>query len=117
VPVAIEVQKSKLSVDEITRRTKKYHDLGIYVLWLALHNSNLSDDKYSPSAWERWCHATYFGRVYYWLTDLTVLPIHFSAHQLYAEETTWYEAGGTKEQKAVIFDHLNAIKCQLQVSA
>ena len=94
VPVAIEVQRSKLSVNEITRRTSEYNRLGINVLWLALFNEKLNNDKYSPSAWEKWCHAVYFGRVYYWLADLTVVPVHFSDYQLYVEESNWYESGG-----------------------
>lgn len=93
-PVAIEVQKSKVSVNEIRRRTIEYEKLGINVLWLALLNKKLNQDRYSPSAWEKWCHAAYFGRVYYWLVDLTVIPFHFSECQLYVEESTWYESGG-----------------------
>jgi competence protein CoiA len=94
VPVAIEVQRSKISVNEITRRTAEYHSKGINVLWLALFNDKLYNEKYSPNAWEKWCHAVYFGRVYYWLNDLTVEPFHFSDYQLYVEASTWFESGG-----------------------
>ena len=97
VPVAIEIQRSALSVNEITRRTSEYYKLGINVLWLALFNDKLNEDKYSPKAWEKWCHAAYFGRVYYWLADLTVVPIHFSEYKLYVEQTSWYEPGGYEQ--------------------
>ena len=96
-PVAIEVQRSKISVNEITRRTSEYHKAGINVLWLALFNDRLLNERYSPSAWEKWCHAVYFGRVYYWLNDLTIKPFHFSDYQLYVEESTWFEPGGYEQ--------------------
>ena len=94
VPVALEVQKSKISANEIFRRTETYNTLGIHVLWIAIINSKLNEERYSPSAWEKWCHAAYFGRVYYWLRDSIVLPFHFSDYLLYVEESTWFETGG-----------------------
>lgn len=98
-PVAIEVQRSKLSVNEITRRTSIYNKLGINVLWLAIHNDKLANERYSPSAWEKWCHAVYFGRVYYWADGLNVVPIHFSKHKLWVEESTWFESGGCERSE------------------
>ena len=98
-PVAIEIQRSNISVDSITSRTIIYEKLGIYVVWLALFNDDLYQDKYSPKAWEKWCHATYFGRVYYWMSDLTVVPVHFSDYFLYVETSSWYNEYG-EEQSA-----------------
>ncbi len=98
-PVAIEVQRSNLSVNEITVRTAAYAKLGIYVLWLALSNEKLNDEKYSPKAWEKWCHAAYFGRVYYWISELIILPVHFSEYSLYVESSSWYDEYG-EEQSA-----------------
>lgn len=94
VPVAIEIQKSNLSVNEIIKRTRSYHEKGIYVLWLCLFNKKLNNDAYSPKAWEKWLHATYFGRVYYWVADLTVLPVHFSDYSTYVEEKSYYDSSG-----------------------
>ena len=96
VPVAIEVQRSILTVNEITRRTKEYQRLGVHVLWLSLFSTRLVEDRFSPSAWEKWCHATYYGRVYYWVSGLDVIPYHFSDYKLYVEESTWYESGGNE---------------------
>lgn len=84
---AIEVQLSSLSVDKIIERTKEYARLGVYVLWLPQYNSTLLEEKYSPRAWEKWLHATYYGRVYYWKSGLTVVPVHFDEYQLYVELT------------------------------
>lgn len=94
VPVAIEAQRSNLSVNEIVRRTVAYEKLGIHVMWLALYNDKLEEERYSPKAWEKWCHALYFGRVYYWKERLTVLPVHFGPFYKHVEETSWFEEGG-----------------------
>ena len=93
VPVAIEIQKSNLTVNKIIERTKKYEQLGIHVLWLALPNSQIKSDKYTPKAWEKWCHAVYFGRVYYWIENLTVVPMHFQDYRTYVESSSWYASG------------------------
>ena len=77
VPVAIEVQLSSLSLDKIRYRTAEYARKGIYVLWLPLYAPELNQELYRPRPWERWLHAAYFGRVYYWLEGLKVVPVHF----------------------------------------
>ena len=76
-PVAIEVQISNLSMAEISRRTVEYERRGIYVLWLAQWTPKLDSGRYTPKPWERWLHAAYFGRVYYWLEGTTIAPYHF----------------------------------------
>ncbi|BAK76492.1 competence protein CoiA-like family protein [Pseudogulbenkiania sp. NH8B] len=96
IPVAIEIQRSNLSVSDITTRTENYHRLGVAVIWIGLRNENLSSNMYSPKAWEKWCHATYFGRVYYWVEGLILQPIHFGDYKLYVEQRTWYEPGGSE---------------------
>jgi competence protein CoiA len=77
VPVAIEVQLSSLSLDRIKYRTAEYARRGIYLLWLPLYTEALKGELYRPRPWERWLHAAYFGRVYYWLEGLRIVPIHF----------------------------------------
>lgn len=94
VPVAIEIQKSNLTVNKIIERTVRYKELGIHVLWLALFNDKLAGDKYKPKAWEKWCHAAYYGRVYYWVGGLTIAPVHFGEYKTYVEVSSWYESGG-----------------------
>jgi len=32
--------------------------------------------RYSPRLWEKWLHALYFGRVYYWM-KVSVVSYHF----------------------------------------
>lgn len=76
-PVAIEVQLSSLSLAKIRYRTAEYARKGIYVLWLPLYTQVLRQDLYHPRPWECWLHAAYFGRVYYWLEGLKIMPVHF----------------------------------------
>ena len=77
VPVAIEVQVSNLSLTKIQYRTSEYARKGIYVLWLPIFTSDLKQELYAPKPWEQWLHAAYFGRVYYWIEEARILPIHF----------------------------------------
>jgi competence protein CoiA len=63
VKVAIETQRSALTVNDITTRTSNYHLLGIAVLWIGLQKPDIHSAQYSPRAWEKWVHAAYFGRV------------------------------------------------------
>lgn len=77
VPVAIEVQVSNLSPARIRYRTEEYARRGIYVLWLPIYTAGLKQELFSPRPWERWLHAAYFGRVYYWMEGLKIQPVHF----------------------------------------
>lgn len=77
VPVAIEVQASNLTLQKIIRRTEEYARRGIYVLWLPIYKERMSRELYGPRPWERWLHAAYRGRVYYWIEGLKILPVHF----------------------------------------
>jgi competence protein CoiA len=77
VPVAIEVQLSNLTLSRIQYRTAEYARKGIYVLWLPILTPEVRQRLYAPSPWEQWLHAAYFGRVYYWLEGVRILPVHF----------------------------------------
>lgn len=96
VPVAIEVQISSLSLDTIMNRTIWYARKGIYVLWLLQWTPELDLDRYTPKLWEKWVHAAYFGRVYYWLSGLSVVNYQFEPVLKSIRKTSWYAAGGKK---------------------
>jgi len=96
VQVAIEIQISSLSVETIQRRTIEYGRSGIHVLWLLPWNSDLDQCRYSPSIWEKWIHAAYFGRVYYWLQGLQVAEYRFEPHFRTVPRKSWHAAGGKK---------------------
>ena len=94
IPVAIEVQISSLSIETIVRRTEEYTRKGIYLLWLAQWNPALDSQRYSPSVWERWLHAAYLGRIYYWIEGLTVVPYRMAPYSTYVKESNWYSSSG-----------------------
>lgn len=83
VPIAIEMQISKINAKIIERRTKEYTRRGIYLLWVTpwqdIEEGKLQDDRfYDPHAWERYVHfVLYRGRFYYWLKGVIVRPVHF----------------------------------------
>ena len=93
--VAIELQISPISPDEIIRRTCSYTAKRIWVLWITPYQRNLSGlTPYRTSVWERYLHTLYFGKRYYWLERETLLPVHFEPYVLentlqkqYDEET------------------------------
>lgn len=92
--VAIEVQISALTMQQIIHRTKEYCKKGIFILWISIYNPNLEKEKYAPKSWEKWLHTVYYGRVYYWQKELQLLPIHFDDYLLYVEESEWYDPYG-----------------------
>jgi len=94
IPVAIEVQISALSMESIIRRTAEYSRKGIYVLWLAQWTPYLDGVRYSPRLWEKWIHAAYFGRIYYWLEGLKVASYHFDPYFKNIPESSWYSDRG-----------------------
>lgn len=96
VPVAIEVQISSLSLETITERTIEYARKGIYVLWLLQWTPELDSKRYSPRLWEKWIHACYFGRVYYWIAGLTVACYEFEPSLKSVPKTSWYSPKGNK---------------------
>jgi competence protein CoiA len=95
-PVAIEVQLSSLSIETIMRRTIDYAQRGIYVLWLLQWTPNLDSNRYSPRLWEKWIHAAYFGRVYYWIEGLTVASYHFDPNFKSIPQKSWYSKDNRK---------------------
>jgi competence protein CoiA len=96
VPVAIEVQISNLAQEKIIHRTKEYESKGIYVLGLPQWSPYLDGTRYSPRLWEKWVHAAYFGRVYYWMHGIEVASYHFDPHVSRVPETSWYAKDGER---------------------
>ncbi|MFA6545683.1 MAG: competence protein CoiA family protein [Limisphaerales bacterium] len=108
--VAIEVQISALPAETVIHRTVEYATKGIYLLWLAQWTPELDSDTYRPRALERWLHAAYFGRVYYWQSGLTVVPYHFESVQKLKEVREWYEPGGIHQSVGGYSYRLKSIK-------
>jgi competence protein CoiA len=96
--VAIEVQISKLSLDQIANRTFAYQRQGVYVLWLVPWHEKLDLSAYSPRQYERWLHALNYGRVYYVTTEFNVIPYHFGQYMIHVPATD-YGGGYSKKSK------------------
>lgn len=100
-PIAIEVQKSPIDIDGILRRTKRYTELGVYLLWILLDDSPSTffheggkKDVHRIKEWEKYLHAMYWGKVYHWKRDAFVLPCHFDDFEVWVEESNWCSADG-----------------------
>ncbi len=107
VRTAIEVQISALSYDIILRRTAAYAQKKVYLLWLSPWSSALDEnERYAPKLWERWCHAAYFGRVYYWTGGSRVVPYHFDPYLLHVPYNEWHGEGG-EEMSSGGFDRFS----------
>jgi competence protein CoiA len=95
--VAVEIQLSLLTRDQIAWRTKVYTEKNIAVLWMPSYSKELFQARYAPKDWERYLHTLYFGKVYYWLESLTLRPVKFREYQL---ASGWYS--GTRCSKRYV---------------
>ncbi|MBM4300778.1 MAG: competence protein CoiA [Deltaproteobacteria bacterium] len=100
-PVAIEIQRSSVTVDDIIKKAEAYNRLGTYLLYLFPESGpNLTwrdnEQEYvcRPNQWEKFLHSMFFGRVYYWVGGLQVRPYHFSEFKIWVEPRWWYDEDG-----------------------
>lgn len=98
-PVAIEVQRSTLSVKEIERRTRCYRDMQIYVIWIQPFGAPFEGERISPHQWEKWVHGLYFGRIHHWNGGFEIIPVHYGDDLIWVPESEWYEEGGNLRQE------------------
>lgn len=73
IPVAIEIQKSTLDISIMRHRMEEYYKKKIAVLWILPDNEpklilhkNENTMVHRLKEWERYLHAMYYGRLYYW---------------------------------------------------
>lgn len=85
--IAIEIQLSLLSRDQIAWRTEAYARKNIAVLWTPSFSMELFEGRYAPKDWERYLHTLYFGRVYYWFEGVKLVPVKFEEYLL---EPNWF---------------------------
>ena len=80
VPVVVEMQKSAIHDDVITRRTSEYARRGVYILWVSpFGDTEIHDGRmYTLRSWERILHGLYGGTTYYWTQEDRLLPVHFA---------------------------------------
>jgi competence protein CoiA len=90
--VAIELQISAIAPDEIARRTRSYTMKHMPVLWITPYHEGVSGlTPYRTCLWERYLHALYFGKLYYWLAGEDLLPVHFDPYSLGTVSKEWYD--------------------------
>ncbi len=111
--IALEVQKSDITVELIDARTRSYLAAGIAPLWVRLYDFskwphprslNLRNtiwvDRHFIRAWERWAY-DHLGRQL-WFMDSKTFALwrgtFVEAHS-YKEQTSWFSSGG-EEQSA-----------------
>lgn len=93
VPVIMEFIADDEELPEVQQRNALFMKKGIAMLWIrAVKSRPSSNKKYISTEVERYLHALYFGRLYFWYPDLDqhVLPIHF--------HTPEFGYGGTYER-------------------
>ena len=79
--VAIEVQISTLTLEEIERRTALYWEQEIHVLWISpLEELLKQKDRHGQvrlKAWQRFIKGIYYGCIFYWDNYQGVMPVRF----------------------------------------
>lgn len=95
IGVIIEAQRSLLNIRTIIRRTLEYKKRGGYILWVVPLKSPLPK-YFRPRLFERFLHAMYMGRVYYWQQGYgsTVDAVHFAKTAREIPTTSFYKEGG-----------------------
>ena len=80
--IAIEIQISPITLDEIIRRTTAYTRKNIYVLWTPILSLDMFSGRYAPKDFERNLYRLYDEMVYYWSKDLDLVPTEFEEYTL-----------------------------------
>jgi hypothetical protein len=111
IRVAFELQHTALGLDEIEKRAFCYAREGIAQIWTPFLSatqrgaakrigpSRLFVERYSPRPFERWVHGLH-GKDGMWVycpQDMTFWHATLAGHQIYVEETNWFEAGGEEK--------------------
>jgi len=89
--IAIELQRSAISTEEIAERTQIYNDLNIAIIWVIPPPAPRNQSVCRPKSWQRFLHAMYWGRLYYWCSGAYVRPIHLSPYEYWIDEREWYD--------------------------
>jgi competence protein CoiA len=111
--VAIEVQISPLTLDELIRRTSAYTRKNIYVLWTPIFSLDMFGERYAPKEWERYIYSLYDGIVYYWSKNLELVPVEYEKYMLTpGRYSTWSE----KQSKRFIIPEMSPTVSILELS-
>lgn len=80
--IAVEVQRSKMSEEDIARRTAEYERQGVPVIWVFIDPIEELDadwllNEYRRVAWQKSLHDKYNGHVYYWRQGVEVEDVRY----------------------------------------
>jgi hypothetical protein len=104
--VAVELQHTNISLEEIAERTQSYIDADIGVVWISLIDGEIIEngdveadgrvvvERFPARPWQKWAHGLAFGE--HWFLDVDEWKLwrgRFSKHEIYVESTSWYENG------------------------
>jgi hypothetical protein len=90
--VAIEVQHSAISLEDLHRRSESYASSGIAVVWIPiidtkiLNNARTTEDgdllirRYAAPHWQRWINGINFGRMWVMTSDLRLWDAKLKPH-------------------------------------
>ena len=105
-PLVIEAQVSFLSIPQIIKRSETYTKQGIPILWIVPLTEDLGSQPFRPRLYERYLHAMYFGRVYYWRPGFgtQILPVHYGVTERHIPYSEWYDKEAEEEREAGGYD-------------
>jgi hypothetical protein len=93
--VAIEIQKTAQTIEEMQRRTVAYDHLGVHVLWILPENApawiNDQANSCRVQVWHQFLHTAYFGRLYFWQHGRFVRAAHLTPSFRDIPEGNWVE--------------------------
>ena len=104
--LVIEAQVSFLSIPQIIKRSEVYTKRGIPILWIVPLKDDLGDRPFRPRLYERYLHAMYYQRVYYWKPGFgtQLLPIHYGVAERHIPFAEWYDKEAQEEREAGGYD-------------
>jgi competence protein CoiA len=119
--VAIEVQKNKISIDEINKRFDSYSKLGIFLLWvlpdkgpkLFFHEGE-KEEICRINNWENHIQDVQNNRIYYWQSGAFVKPYHLGSFYIYKEEKEWYGEYGELRTSGGVWEEKKSYKMPIQ---
>ena len=104
--IAVEVQISTLPISLIEHRTRVYAQKSFYLLWCSpysIDGPQETEQPFAPRDWQKYIHALYFGRIFFWMRGQTLLPVHLTDHMLSSEggydQDGEYHDGYTRRSK------------------
>jgi len=93
--VAVELQKSSQTIEDVERRTVSYTKLGVYVIWIFPSKEPKwvegESDVCKIQSWHEYFHLMFFGRVYFWQNGTTVRAAHFGKFFRDTPQGNWVE--------------------------